>query len=161
MRTGSALVLAGAVSLGALAAGGRFNPGPQHPSTATWYAGLRKPAFTPPGPVFALAWPLLDALLWFTGYRLLRARRSPRRSTSIGLWLLTLLGIPGYSWTFFGRHRPGEALGASTSMLAGAAALAATAAEVDRTAAWATAPLVAWLVFANLLQEEVWRRNEV
>lgn len=159
MRAGSALMIAGAVSVGALLAGGRYNPGPQHPRTARWYAKLEKPDFTPPAPVFGLAWPILDGLLWFTGYRLLRAPASPARRTSVIAWLLTLLGIPGYSWTFFGRHHPEEGLGASGAMLAGAAALTASSARVDPKAAWATAPLLGWLVFANVLQEEVWRRN--
>ena len=159
MRARSALVMAGAASVGALLAGGRFSPSPEHPGTAAWYARLEKPDVTPPGPVFGMAWPLLDGLLWFTGYRLLRAPSGPARRTSIVAWLLTLLGIPAYSFTFFGRHRPAEGLGASASMLAGSVMLAASSARIDRKAAWATAPLIGWLVFATLLQEEVWRRN--
>lgn len=159
MRTKTALLLAGAASVGALLAGSRYNPGPDHPGTASWYRRLEKPDFTPPAPVFAIAWPILDALLWFTGYRLLRAPVGPARRTSIIAWFLTLLGIPGYSWVFFGRRQPGEGLGASASMLAGATALTASAARVDRPAALATAPLLGWLVFATVLQEEVWRRN--
>ena len=119
MRAPSALMLAGGTAIGALLAGGRFNPGPQHPRTASWYARLDKPGFTPPAPIFGIAWPLLDGLLWLTGYRLLRAPTSQARSTSIVAWLVTLLGIPGYSWAFFGRHRADEGLGASASMLAG------------------------------------------
>ena len=160
MRTGSAIILAGAASVGALLAGGRFNPGPEHPRTAAWYAGLDKSELTPPGPVFGVAWSVLDALLWFTGYRLLRARPSGARRAAIASWLVTLLGIPGYSWAFFGRHRPEEGLGASASMLAASTGLVATTAQVDRAAAWATAPLVGWLMFATFLQEEVWRRNQ-
>ncbi len=160
MRKGSAVAVAGAVAVGALLAGGRFNPGPEHPRTAAWYARLEKSELTPPGPVFGIAWTLLDGLLWFTGYRLLRARQSSARRSAFAAWILTALGIPGYSWAFFGRRRADAGLGVSASMLGASIGLAATAAQVDRSAAWATRPLVGWLLFATFLQEEVCRRNQ-
>ena len=44
-------------------------------------------------------------------------------------------------------------------MMASVSATVATAATVDRKAAYADLPLLAWVVFATVLQEEVWRRN--
>ena len=159
MRTGSALLLTGAAAVGALLAGGRYNPGPDHPDTARWYARLDKPSYTPPGSVFGAAWTLLDGLLWFSGYRLLRRPRTAARQRALAAWFANLLCIPGYSYAFFGRKQPGEALGVSGAMLGSSLALAGTAAQVDKQAAAASAPLVLWLAFATVLQEEVWRRN--
>ena len=117
------------------------------------------PSFTPPGPVFGIAWTGLDALLGYSGYRLLIASPSLRRTTALGAWSLNLLGIGGFSWVLFGRKRLDEALGVTAGMVATSAAAVATAATVDKHAAGADLPLLAWVLFATLLQEEVWRRN--
>ena len=146
-------------AVGALLSGSRFNPGPEHPRTAAWYAGLDKPDFTPPGPVFGIAWTALDGLLAYSGYRLLTRAPSTARRFALGAWLLTLFGIPAFSWRFFGARHADEGLGVSATMLASAVGLAATSSQVDRKAATASLPLIAWLVFATILQEEVWRRN--
>ena len=139
--------------------GAQWNPGPTQPRTAAWYAALRKPSYTPPGPVFGLAWTALDALLAYSGYRLLTAPASPRRTAALAAWSSNLLGIAGFSWVLFGRKRLGEALGVTAGMVVTASATAGTAALVDRKAAYADVPLLAWVAFAPLLQEEVWRRN--
>jgi tryptophan-rich sensory protein len=154
----AAIVAAAAVATAQLI-GSRWSPAPSHPRTAAWYAALRKPSFTPPGPVFGAAWTALDMLLGYSGYRLLRARRSSQRDLALGAWGLNLLGVAGFSWVLFGRKQLGEALGVTAGMVATSAAAAGTAALVDRRAAYADVPLTAWVVFAAVLQEEVWRRN--
>ena len=155
----TAAALAGSAVITAPLTGARANPGPGHPRTAAWYRSLRKPSFTPPGPVFGIAWTGLDTLLGYAGYRLLLARPSPRRNAAIGAWALNLLGIAGFSWVLFGRKRLDQALEVSAGMVVTAAATSVTAAAVDRRAAYASLPLLGWVVFATVLQEEVWRRN--
>jgi benzodiazapine receptor len=159
MQRSTAALFSGSVVLAAQVLGGRYSPTPNHPRTAAWYAALRKPSFTPPGPVFGIAWTGLDVLLGYSGYRLLVAAPSARRTTALGAWSLNLFGIAGFSWVLFGRKRLGEALGVTAGMVATSAASVATAATVDKRAAAADLPLLAWVVFATLLQEEVWRRN--
>ena len=152
---------AAAVAIGSVltaAALGARN-GPQRPRTAFWYARLNKPAFTPPGPVIGAAWGALELLLAGAGYRLLRARRTEARDAAIGSWTLTLVGLAGYPWLFFGRKQLGESAVASASMLAAAAGTAAAAREVDPPASAMTVPLLLWLGFATVLSEELWRRN--
>ena len=63
----SAVLLAGSALAMAALAGKRFAPSPDHPRTAAWYAGLSKPSFTPPGPVFGGAWAVLYPLLGWAG----------------------------------------------------------------------------------------------
>jgi tryptophan-rich sensory protein len=152
-------IVAGAPVLAAAIVGSRSGPTPTQPRTAAWYARLRKPAFTPPGPVFGAAWTALDGLLWYSGYRLLRRPAQPGRNLALGLWGATVLGVGGFSWVLFGRKRPDEALGVTAGMVGTSMALVGTAATVDRPAALASAPLAAWILFATILQEEVWRRN--
>ena len=159
MRSTVAAALAGSAIITAQLTGARYSPTPNHPRTAAWYAALRKPSFTPPGPVFGLAWTGLDALLGYGGYRLLTAPPSSRRTIALGAWALNLLGIAGFSWVLFGRKRLDQALEVSAGMMATAAATSITAAAVDRRAGYACLPLLGWVTFAAVLQEEVWRRN--
>lgn len=160
MQKNLAALMAGSAVAAAQLIGSRWNPIPtQHPRAAAWYASLRKPSYTPPGPVFGIAWTGLDILLGYAGTRLLSAPRSPARSAALAAWGTNLLGIAGYSWAMFGRRRLDEGLGVTAGMVATAAATVATAAAVDRKAAAASLPLLAWVLFATLLQEEVWRRN--
>lgn len=159
MNKGIAALIAGSAVTTAQAIGARSSPTPDQPRTAAWYAALRKPSFTPPGPVFGIAWTGLDILLGFAGYRLMTAKHSPRRSVALGTWSLNLLGIAGFSYVLFGRKRLDEALGVTAGMLVTSVATVATATAVDRKAAYASVPLLAWVMFATLLQEEVWRRN--
>jgi len=154
----AALTSAALVGAAALA-GGRYGPTPAHPKTAAWYATLRKPSFTPPGPVFGAAWTVLDGLLWYSGYRLLSRRSKPGSGAAAAMWGLTVLGVGGFSWVLFGRKRLDAALGVNAGMVATSLGLVGTSARVDPRAALAAAPLALWISFAFLLQEEVWRRN--
>ena len=155
-----ALVTASTGVIAAQVIGGLRGPTPGHPRTAAWYAALRKPSFTPPGPVFGIAWTVLDGLLGFAGYRLLLAKPSNARSTALGFWGLNLLGVSGFSWVLFGRKRLDEATAVSLAMIGTSAAAASAASGVDKPAAWAITPLIGWVIFASVLQEEVWRRND-
>lgn len=155
----TALLLAGSAVTAAQVVGGLRGPTPDQPATAAWYARLRKPAFTPPGPVFGVAWTGLDALLGYAGYRLLTRPASRARTAALGLWTLNVLAVAGYSWVMFGRKRLDEATGVTAGMLASSVGAVAAASQVDRRAAWASVPLAAWVSFACLLQEEIWRRN--
>ncbi len=159
MNKGLAAVLAGSAVVGAQLAGRQYSPTPDHPRTAAWYASLRKPSYTPPGPVFGVAWTFLDALYGYSGFRLLSARPTGWRAAALAAWAINVLGIGGFSWVLFGRKQLDEATGVTAGMLAASIAGVATATRVDRRAAWAGVPLAAWVAFASLLQEEVWRRN--
>lgn len=159
MQRNLAAAVAGVAAVGALLGGSQFNPGPQHPRTAAWYARLEKPDFTPPGPVFGIAWTALDGLLAYTGYRLLTRAPSGAKTIAVGAWVLTLFGIPAFSWRFFGARHADEGLAVSATMLASAVGLTAASSQVDHKATVSSIPLIGWLIFATLLQEEVWRRN--
>ena len=158
MGRGASLAISVAAVAAAAAVGARNGP-QRGPKTAAWYAALRKPAYTPPGPAIGAAWGLLEVLLAAVGYRLLRAPGSAMRNVAIGGWGLTLAGLAGYPWLFFTRRRLASSTVASGAMLASAAATALAARRVDETAAAMTTPLLLWLTFATGLGEELWRRN--
>ncbi len=154
-----AAALAGGAVLAAQLSGRRWSPTPDHPRTAAWYASLRKPGFTPPGPVFAVAWTGLDVLQAYAGTRLLTAPSGSRRNVALALWTANVLGIAGFTYVLFGRRRLDQAAEVTAGMLLTSLGAVAASSRVDARAARAGVPLAAWIGFATLLQEEVWRRN--
>ncbi len=149
-----------AVVLGASAIVGRRNaPDPSHPGIRRWYRRLDKPGYTPPDAVFGAAWPMLETGLAVGGYRLLRQPSGTARNAAVGLWLLNTAMVGGWTQLFFREKRLGASAVASGAMVASSAAYLATAAKVDRPVAAAAIPFVAWLGFATLLAERIWRDN--
>lgn len=160
MSRGLAAGLAIGAVVAALAVGGRSSPTPDNPGTRRWYRKLDKPGFTPPKPVFPIAWTGIETALAYGGYRLMREEPSPQRTAALAFWAANQVGIAGWSEVFFGQREPGWATVASAALGATAAGYVITANKVDPPAARAGIPLVAWVAFATLLSEEIWRRND-
>jgi 2-polyprenyl-6-methoxyphenol hydroxylase-like FAD-dependent oxidoreductase/tryptophan-rich sensory protein len=155
----AALGIVGAV-LGASALVGRRNaPDRSHPGIRRWYHRLDKPGYTPPDAAFGAVWPVLEAGLAIGGYRLLRRPPSAARNGAAALWLLNTAMVGGWTALFFRERKLGASAAASGAMIATGAAYVATAAKVDRPAAAAGVPFVAWLGFATVLAERIWRDN--
>jgi tryptophan-rich sensory protein len=157
----SAAGLAIGVVTAALLLGGRASPSPDHPGTKRWYNQLRKPGFTPPAPVFALAWPVIQAAQAYSGYKLMLAGASTERTTALAFWGANQVGVAGWSEVFFGQRAPGWATVGSFALGGSAIGHVIAARQVNTRAALAGVPLVTWVAFATLLAEEVWRRNDV
>ena len=158
----SPLLALGAVGvvLGASAIVGRRNaPDRSHPGIRRWYRRLDRPGYTPPDAAFGAIWPVLETGLAVGGYRLLRQPAGAARNAAVGLWLLNTAMVGGWTQLFFREKRLGASAAASGAMIATGAAYVATAARVDRPAAGAAVPFVAWLGFATLLAERIWRDN--
>ena len=155
MQKNSAALIATSAVLAAAAVGSRFTPASVR--NAVWYARLDKPRFRPSGPTIGIAWSVLDILLAYSGTRLLEAPPTDAKTASTAGWATTVTGLAVYPWLMFGRHRNGAALAAVVVMLAGT--LVAVIVGPDRRARQALLPLVGWLGFAGVLQEEIWRRN--
>ena len=159
MKKSSAVLIAGSAVLAAALAGKRSAPSPDHPRTAAWYLKLRKPSFTPPGPVFGGAWAVLYPLLGWAGYRLLTAPPGPRRAAAVATWAVNVAAIGLHPYLMFGRRSLGPSTALLTAEVAAAGGLVATASRVDSTVAFSQVPLLLWAAFADLLNEELWRRN--
>ena len=93
--------------------GKRFSPTPDHPQIRGWYSRLNKPGITPPGPAFGAAWGIIESVLAYGGYRLLRRPSTRTRNAAVGMWLLNNLFIAGWSGLFFGRRALGPSALAS------------------------------------------------
>ena len=154
-----AILLAGSALATAAVVGRRASPTPDHPRTAAWYARLNKPSFTPPGPVFGGAWSVLYPLLGWAGYRLLAAPPTPRRTLAITAWAANVLAIGAHPWLLFRRKQLGTSTVLLTAEVGAVAGLIAASSRLDSTVAFSQVPLLLWAAFADLLNEELWRRN--
>jgi benzodiazapine receptor len=147
----SALGLGGWLVLcfGAAAVGARFTPG-------AWYAGLRKPRWTPPDRLFAPVWTVLYAMMAVAAWLVWRETGLSRE---IALFAVQLALNALWSWLFFGLHRPGAAL-ADIGALWLAILLTHLAFEhVRPLAGWLLIPYLAWVSFAAALNAALWRLN--
>ena len=112
-KGGLSPLLAAGLAIGgvtaALLIGRRAGPTPDHPRTRRWYRNLDKPDYTPPSPVYPVAWTGIQAALAYGGYRLMRAEPSPERTAALALWTANQVGIGGWSEVFFGNRAPGWA----------------------------------------------------
>jgi tryptophan-rich sensory protein len=155
----TAVAVAGGVMALSAVVGRRYSPEPAHPDIDRWYHELDKPSYTPPDPVFGAVWPVLETGLAIGGYRLLRAPSGRERDAAVALWLFNLAMIGGWTKIFFDRRSLEGGTIASAVMLGSGLAYVECARRVDGTAAALGVPYAAWLAFATLLSEEVWRRN--
>ncbi len=129
--------------------GASFPPG-------EWYAGLQKPAGTPPDAVFGPVWTVLYACIGVAGARVwLRAGAG----LPIALWVLQLALNATWSWLFFGLHRPGLALAEICALWLAIGATALAFRPVSRAAAWLLVPYLLWVGYAARLNWGIWQLN--
>jgi len=129
------------------------------PSTRRWYDRLNKPHFNPPGPVYGVVWTILDGLLAWSGYRLLRAEKSCCRTAALILWALCVAGVAGFPFFVFRKRQLGTGLAICVGLIMTSGASICAARKVDCKAASMQVPFFAWLIFATCIHEETWRTN--
>lgn len=123
-----------------------------------WYLALDKPAETPPGWVFPVAWTLLYAMTGAALALVLSARGATLRW--VGLALFVAQFACNLAWTplFFGAHLVDAALLLIVAMLGLAILTTFVFGRVRRRAAWLMVPYLVWLSFAGVL---TWRIGQL
>ena len=76
---------------------------------ASWYPGLRKPAWTPPNGVFGPVWTVLYTAMALAAWLVWRRAGFAGAGLALGLFALQLALNFGWSAVFFARRRPGLA----------------------------------------------------
>jgi translocator protein len=137
-------LVAAAASVGAL-----FKPG-------VWYAGLAKPAWTPPNAVFAPVWSALYLMIAVAGWLVWRGERP---WPAIGAWALGLALNMAWSWLFFDRHLIGAALVDILALWGSIISFLLAAQRANRAAFWLFVPYLLWVGVAAALNLQIWRLN--
>lgn len=132
-------------------------PTPDNPKVRAEYDRLEKPAMQPPPKAFSMIWPPLFLALTVSGLRIWNAPRSPARTQALTLW--GVVQALNALWMALGPRRLGGQLATALTTLGTSAAYVWRARQVDAPAASMVAPYVGWIGFANVLTEELWRKN--
>lgn len=124
-----------------------------------WYTALAKPALTPPGWVFPVAWTTLYVLLGLALAMILNARGARLRGLAVALFVaqfaLNLIWTP----LFFGAHQVGASVLVIVAMLALSIAATVVFARIRTAAAWLMVPYMVWISFAGMLAFGIGRLN--
>ncbi len=128
-------------------------------SESAWYTALVKPALTPPGWVFPVAWSTLYVLLGLALAMILNARGALGRGRAIALFAAQF--VLNLAWTplFFGAHRIGASVLVIVAMLLLSIAATFLFARIRRGAAWLMVPYMVWISFAGMLTYGIGRLN--
>ena len=146
----------GAVAVSALVA--RLNaPTEDNVEIYSDYEELTQPEFTPPPKVFAAVWPPLFLTLTLSGWRIWNAPNSAARTQALTLWG-AVQGLNAV-WMALGPKRLSGQLAAAIASFGAASVYVWRARQVDPPAANLVGPYVGWIGFANVLTEELWRKN--
>ncbi|SDT60385.1 TspO/MBR family protein [Bradyrhizobium canariense] len=131
------------------------------PEIPAWYAGIGKPSWTPPPPVFPIAWTMLYILMAISFWRLWNIEARSAARTKAMIWFLVQLALNAL-WppVFFGWHSTSAALVVIIALLATIAATMIAAARVDRAAAWILAPYLLWVAYATTINIGVVAMNQ-
>lgn len=129
-------------------------------SVSTWYAGLDKPAWTPPGRIFSPVWTFLYAVMAVVAWRLwLQRRESPAARFTLALWSAQLALNCAWSFLFFGLRSPAAGILDLVALFLVAAWTGARLWRSHRTLAAFWLLYLAWLGFAGALNLSIWLRS--
>jgi benzodiazapine receptor len=120
-------------------------------SESAWYQALVKPALTPPGWAFPVAWTTLYILIGLALAMILNARGAAMRGTAIALFVAQFALNLAWTPVFFGLHKIGLSVMIIVAMLALSIAATIVFARIRKAAAWLMVPYMVWISFAGML----------
>ncbi len=126
----------------------------------TWYAGIEKPAFTPPNWVFGPVWTILYVLMGVAAFLVWqKGLRTPDVRVALA-WFLVQLALNAL-WTpvFFALHRIDLALIVIVLLWAAVVTTIVYFLRISRPAAGLLVPYLLWVSFAAVLNASIWYLN--
>lgn len=125
-----------------------------------WYEALAKPDWTPPRPVFPIAWTLIFALCALAGVSAWRAAPNARAAdTVIGLFALNGFLNIGWSLLFFRLQRPDWAMYELIALWLSIAMLIYYCGRQSKLSALLLLPYLAWVTIAGALNWQIVQLN--
>jgi tryptophan-rich sensory protein len=129
-------------------------------SVGTWYAGLARPAWTPPGWVFGVVWPGLYTMMAVAAWLVWRRQGGAIAATMpLVLFVVQLALNLFWSAVFFALERPGAAFAEICVLWVAVFATMLAFKKVTAPAGWLMAPYALWITFALVLNLAIWRMN--
>lgn len=135
------------------------------PAISTWYAGLIKPWFTPPGWLFGPVWITLYTLMGISLFLVLDRRPlialgfKKKKEDAIQIFGIQLILNAIWSILFFGLRNPGIAFAEIVLLWAAILVTIVKFRKISRKAAWIMVPYIVWVSIAAALNLAVWVLN--
>lgn len=130
------------------------------PNIPTWYAGLTKPAFTPPNWLFGPVWTFLYIVMAYAFWRtLILPPQTPGRRIAIVLFVIQMAFNAAWSVAFFEMRSPGLGLIVIGCMVVAIVMTMLSFAPLDRLAAIALLPYLLWVCYATALNAAIFLLN--
>jgi translocator protein len=128
------------------------------PSIPTWYAGLAKPAFTPPAWIFGPVWIVLFALMGIAVF-LVWCKGLDRKDAQVALAIFAGQLILNVLWSiiFFSFYDTGAAFVEIVILWLTILATIVSFSRISSTAAWLLVPYILWVTFAGFLNFSIWQ----
>ncbi len=129
------------------------------PAIPTWYASLRKPAWTPPpwlfGPVWSALYVMMGVAVWLVW------RRVGFSGDGVAFIAFGVQLVLNAAWSviFFGMRRPMAAFVEIIALWLAIACTIVLFGQVDMLAASLLVPYLAWVTFAAALNHAIARQN--
>lgn len=138
----------------AVAALGSLATSPEIPG---WYAGLKKPSWTPPNWLFGPVWTALYICMAVAGWMVWK--RVGWQAVAMTLFAIQLALNLAWSYIFFRYHNTGWAFVEIVLLWLAIAATAVKFAGVSQIAAALLVPYLLWVSYAAALNLAIWRLN--
>jgi benzodiazapine receptor len=130
------------------------------PKIHGWYAGLNKPAFTPPNWIFGPVWTALYVLMGIALFLVWRQGFTERRvKIALLVFMLQLVLNVLWSFAFFGLESPWAGLIVIAALWALIVATIASFMQSSRAAAFLLVPYLLWVSFAAVLNASIYLLN--
>jgi tryptophan-rich sensory protein len=129
------------------------------PAVGTWYAGIAKPAWTPPSAVFGPVWSALYLMMGIAGWLVWRRAGFAGAPAAMALFGLQLIFNAAWSGIFFGMRRFDLAFIEIVVLWALILATAIAFWRHDARAGLLLVPYLAWVTYASALNFAIWRLN--
>lgn len=126
----------------------------------SWYAGIAKPAFSPPGFLFAPVWTTLYILMGISLY-LIWMEGTGRKDVRIALGVFAIQLVLNGLWTFlfFGLQSPILGLAEILVLWVFIVLTIVLFHRIRKTAAYLLVPYLLWVSFAAFLTYTIWTLN--
>jgi len=125
----------------------------------SFYAQLVRPAWAPPGWLFAPVWSILYAAMGVAAWLVWRTNTFKQGRAALTLFIVQLAFNALWSWVFFVWHQGALAFVEIVLLWCLIAATAVSFRRLNSSAALLLLPYLAWVTFASALTLSEWRLN--
>lgn len=129
-------------------------------SDRSWYDGINKPSFTPPGWIIGLVWTVLFTLMGIALYFVWVAPSSNIRTIALILFGIQFIFNLLWSYLFFGMNNPFASLIEIFFLLIFILVTGIYFYYVNKFAGYLLIPYFIWVGFASFLNYTLWKLNK-